>query len=619
MTVLSSDGRILELRLNSEGMWRERASLDEVDPDLVAAVIAYEDRRFFSHFGVDPLAIVRAVVGLVTEGRVVSGASSLTMQVARLLERDLRKRSLGAKVRQMLYALRLEFHWSKTDILQAYFTLAPYGGNVEGIKAASMAWLRRPLGELTMAEIGLLVALPQAPERRRPDRNPHAAIAAKNHVLSSIGEHLAMDTERLDEHLQEGLTVARYSPPSLAPHLLDRNLAGDGSAYAFGQPTTIDADWQETTTRILAEHVQRLDLPVNGAALVVERATGYVRAYVGSADYHDTARKGAINYLAANRSPGSTLKPLIYAAALDRRLIAENHVFDDRRFQRGGYAPANFDGTYAGAITLHEALIRSRNIPAIEVLHALGETTFENRIRSFIGSSAAQAEPAGLSLAVGGFYLTPEDLAELYLGLIDPVSSPRLSFLEEAPDLNTQPFVTEAASEAIQRLLAVTLPNGRIRVAKTGTSHKRQDALAVLVTRDHVIVVWFGTADNEPTESLTGTHVALPFAERLKAALGLDDPIIVARPAGDDSSARKALALRCPRLISFPEDGEWLRTEDKRIAVSGTKRDLMWFLNGAAVSVSNDDIPIPTGGALRVTADDGQCRETVEVFVEVID
>ena len=615
-TVLSSDGRLLELRLNSEGMWRESVSLDEVDPDLVDAVIAYEDRRFSSHFGVDPLAIARATLTMVTEGRVVSGASSLTMQVARLLRPDLRKRSLGTKVRQMLYALRLERHWSKADILEAYFTLAPYGGNVEGIKAASTVWLQKPPGDLTTSEIGLLVALPQAPERRRPDRYPHAAIAAKNHVLGSIAEHVGLDAERLREHRQEGLRLVRYSAPSLTTHLLDRNL--DHAGYVFGEPTAIDADWQETTARILANHVRRLDPPVNGAALVVERKTGYVRSYVGSADYLDASRKGAINYLAANRSPGSTLKPLVYAVALDRRLITEHHVFVDRRLQRDGYAPTNFDGTHAGAITLREALIRSRNVPAVEVLHALGTTNVENKIRSLIGSSVAQAEPSGLSLVVGGFYLTPESLAELYLGLVDPLSPPRLSFVEGRMAINPYPFVTEAAAETIQRLLAVTLPNGRLRVAKTGTSHNRQDALAVLVTRRHLIVVWFGTADHDPTEFLTGTHVALPFAEQLKEGLGLLDPVVVLRSA-DTEPAGRMLEPACPRLIDYPEDEEWIRTEDNRIEVSGTRRDITWYLNGAVASVSNDGITIPTGGSFRVTAADGPCRETSEVFVELVD
>lgn len=615
-TVLSSDGRLLELRLNSEGMWREPVSLDEVDPDLVDAVIAYEDRRFFSHFGVDPLAIVRATLALMTEGRVVSGASSLTMQVARLLQPDLRKRSLGTKVRQMLYALRLERHWSKTDILEAYFTLAPYGGNVEGIQAASRVWLQKPPGELTMSEIGLLVALPQAPERRRPDRHPDAAIAGRDHVLGSIAEHVGLDAERLREHRQEGLRLVRYSPPSLATHLLDRNL--DHADHGSGEPSTIDADWQETTVLILADHVRRLAPPVNGAALVVERKTGYVRSYVGSADYLDASRKGAVNYLAANRSPGSTLKPLVYAVALDRRLIAEHHVFVDRRLQRDGYAPTNFDGTHAGAITLREALIRSRNVPAVEVLHALGAANVESKIRSFIGSSVARAEPSGLSLVVGGFYLTPESLAELYLGLVDPLSPPHLSFVEGRTAFNPHPFVTEAAAETIQRLLAVTLPNGRLRVAKTGTSHNRQDALAVLVTRRHLIVVWFGTADHEPTEFLTGTHVALPFAEQLQEALGLHDPVLVLRTV-DTEAAGRALEPACPRLIEYPEDEEWIRTEDNRIEVSGTSRGIAWYLNGAAVSVSNDGISIPTGGAFRITAVDGACRETSEVFVELVD
>ena len=642
-TVLAADGRMLELRLNADGRWREQIALHEIDPDLVAAMLAYEDRRFYFHVGVDPIAIVRAALSVVTTGRVVSGASSVTMQVARLLNPDLRKRSLGAKIRQMWYALRLEYHWSKAEILRAYFQLAPYGGNVEGIKAASMAWLQKPPAELTMTEIGLLVALPQAPEQRRPDRHPQAAMAAKNHVLRTVGDHLAMDAEVLDEHLGERLRVTRYVPPSLAPHLLDRNHAD--RSYAFGQPTTINADWQETTTRALAQQVRRLRPPINGAALVVERKTGYVRAYVGSADYLDAARKGAVNYLRAKRSPGSTLKPLIYAAGLDRRLIAEHHVFQDRRLQRGGYAPVNFDGSYSGAITLREALLRSRNIPAIEVLDALGVTIFENRLRSFLGSSVANAEPAGLTLAVGGFHLTSENLAELYLSLVDPSSAPRLRFMADSPDSlhdteeeggrysagggwpgfsgetiddGSQPLATQTASDTIQRLLAVTLPNGRIRVAKTGTSHGRQDALAVLVTKHHLIVVWFGTPDHEPSEDLTGVHVALPFAEQLQAALGLDDPVVVLLEP--EVEPQGVMASSCPpRLIDFPESGEWIRTEDKHVAVSGTGRELTWFLDGAAVSIENAGIAIPTGGAFRITAAAKECRETVEVFIELVD
>ncbi|MDE0190483.1 MAG: transglycosylase domain-containing protein, partial [Gammaproteobacteria bacterium] len=219
-TVLAADGRMLELRLNSDGRWREQIALHEIDPDLVAAMLAYEDRRFYSHVGVDPIAIVRAALSVVTTGRVVSGASSVTMQVARLLNPDLRKRSLGAKIRQMWYALRLEYHWSKAEILHAYFQLAPYGGNVEGIKAASMAWLQKPPAELTMTEIGLLVALPQAPEQRRPDRHPQAAMAAKNHVLRNVGDHLAMDAEVLDDFFDQRQTVTPKLPPNHGTHQL---------------------------------------------------------------------------------------------------------------------------------------------------------------------------------------------------------------------------------------------------------------------------------------------------------------------------------------------------------------------------------------------------------------
>ena len=310
----ANNNEILELRLTSSGHWREPISLDEVDPILIDVLIAYEDKRFNKHSGVDIVAVVRAAWQFIFSGKITSGASTLTMQTARLMHRDLAKRSLLTKLHQMAFALRLERQWSKDKILETYLSLAPYGGNIEGIKAASQAWFQKPPSQLTLSEAALLVAIPQSPESRRPDRFPENAYKAKAKVIDAIADNLDITPELIAELKTEALPIRLRRPKSIAPHLFDRIKRTSSETH-----TTVSPEWQRQVSGIISNFINGYAEPVNGAALIVERKTGKVRAYVGSADYKSKNRKGGINYLTSIRSPGSTLKPLIYAKAIDRK------------------------------------------------------------------------------------------------------------------------------------------------------------------------------------------------------------------------------------------------------------------------------------------------------------
>ncbi len=609
ITVRDRTGYPIQLRLNSTGKWRESASLNDIDPRLVEALIAYEDQRFFSHSGVDLLAVARAGVSFVSEARIVSGASTITMQLARLLNPDIRERSILNKLRQMLFALRIEQHLEKPEILEAYFTLAPYGGNIEGVVAASWAWFGRTPMQLTASEIGLLVALPQSPERRRPDRNVEAAISAKNHVLATIAPRLHVTEQALSEYLEEGINTQQFQPPSFANHLLDVNL----ERSVFSEVSSINADWQYVVQGLLTEQLTSLDAPINGAVLIAERRTGAVRVYHGSADYNSTERLGANNYLATLRSPGSSLKPFIYAFALDRGLIEPNHVFSDRALQRDGYAPSNFDSGFWGDVTLREALVTSRNVPAVRTLEMLGSGSFVRSIENYLQRNTRLPDP-GLSLAVGGYYVTAEQLTELYLGLADPKDRPSLVFRDSRASSHPEPLVSEQTSEVIQSLMSVDRVDGSILVAKTGTSQDRQDAWAVLVTRDHVVTVWFGTPNNEETVVLTGAEVALPFAQRIERALMLSPPSI--SPPTFSSPQASVERVNCPILLEYPEDGEWIRSDDLRIAVGVNGRDARVYVNGHRVDMDRASISLDSPGAYSITVEQGRCSQTADVFVE---
>ena len=611
--IRSEAGEIMNLRLTSKGFWREKVFLSELDPNLIRTLIAYEDQRYWKHHGVDPLALVRAIFDYIKSGDISSGASTLTMQTVRLMDPNLARRTFTTKLRQMLAAIRLDAHWSKEAILEAYFTLAPYGGNIEGVSAASEAWFQKPPKDLRLNEIALLVALPQSPERRRPDRYPDNAYAAKIGVLKKVQGRLSIGDGALNEALMEQLPARLVKPKSYAPHLADR-LTG---STLPGNKTTINEEWQKQVQSIVEAKIQNFPAPIQAAALVVERRTGNVKAYVGSSEYKSKERKGANNFLTAVRSPGSTLKPLIYGKALQRNLIEFNEVFNDANFYRGGYNPTNFSNTYSGKVTLKDALLRSLNIPALITLEKLNPRIFEAELKNLINAPVASDKEAGLSLAVGGFYLNAEQLASLYLMAIDPMMSEDISFISGqgqksgAKDAN---FLNNQAAEQIVHLLIQNLPNGERVAFKTGTSFARHDAWSIQIFKSHIVIAWFGTPDNQPTEILTGRDAAFPLSNEIGLALALKAPEIPKIQISNEASPTEE-GIVCTTLIDYPENGAWIKSDNAVIRVIGSQT-ADWYLNAKKFDASQKQVQLLEPGIQRLTAKSSECSQTNEFFVE---
>ena len=611
--IRSETGEIINLRLTPNGFWREKASLENIDPDLIKTLIAYEDKRYWTHHGVDPLALLRAAFDYITSGEISSGASTLTMQTVRLMDPNLAKRTFTTKARQMLAAIRLDAHWSKEAILEAYFTLAPYGGNIEGINAASEAWFQKPPKDLRLTEIAMLVALPQSPERRRPDRYPAATYAAKKVILQKVQNRLDINDEALNEALLEQLPARLVRPTSYAPHLADRI---SGFKPHIGR-TTINQEWQKQVQNIIETEIHKFPAPIQAAALVVERQTGRVKAYVGSSEYGSSERKGANNFLTAVRSPGSTLKPLIYGKALQRNLIKFDEVFNDSNFYRGGYNPTNFDNTYSGKVTLKDALLRSLNIPALVTLEKLDPKVFEAELTSLMRTSQSQQQEAGLSLAVGGFYLNAEQLASLYLMALDPGFTRRISFNPAGDQTVSNAdfgLLNDDAAKQILHLLIQNLPSGERVAFKTGTSFARHDAWSVQIFKSHLVISWLGTPDNQPTEILTGREAAFPISNEIGLALALKAPELPTLRIPNKitvTGENKA----CTTLINYPENGAWIRSDNAIIRVVGSE-DADWYLNAKKLGPFQKQVQLIQPGIQRLTAKSAACSQTTEFFVE---
>lgn len=611
--VYSEEGEPLASRTSVDGYWRLPAKLGDIDPKLVRFLVAYEDKRFWSHPGVDPIALARASWDLITSGEVKSGASTLTMQTARLLYPELAKKTILTKLKQMAVAIKIEYHWSKEQILEAYFTLAPYGGNIEGIITGSEAWLSRNPRYLTDREAALFVALPQSPESRRPDKHPSVAEQATSRVLNSIAGDVGLSRERLKEATQEPLPLRIGSLSYNDQHLIDRLMS-----FREGElVTTINNQWQSVAHSILKRHVEKYPQFVNGSLMVVERRSGDVKVYVGSEGYHNKVRKGAINYLSTPRSPGSTLKPLIYGLALNRNLLKPNSVLQDSEIQVAGYAPTNFDDGFHGNVTLRDALIQSLNIPAIQTLNQLGADLVDNQIRRYLKLSYDQSEKPGLSLAVGGLYLTAENIANLYLGITDQPSA-SINFSNESEASLKEPLISSSSSNDLLSLMTQVDSSGRRYILKTGTSNGKRDAWSIYVTQNHIVLVWLGTADNQVTDELVGVKSAAPIGQDLIASLALDEPQY-SQFVASELSIRRIESKDCPRLIQYPENDELVVVTNHLLKVKGVSDNLVWYLDGERVLSRNQAIAIPSKGAHSLSARTENCTTHHRIYVETLE
>lgn len=528
-------GKLLRAFTTAGGRWRLPVTVEDVDPRFVALLKMYEDRRFDTHTGVDARGMVRAAWQLAINRSVVSGGSTLTMQAARLLE-PRADRTIPSKLRQIVRAWQLERKFSKRDILNLYLALAPYGGNLEGIRAASIAYFGKEPKRLSIGEQALLVALPQSPETRRPDRYPGPARTARNRVLARAVQSGLIPSVEAARGRSETIPVARKPFPMLAPHATGQ--AHRSSPKQKRLHFTYVKHLQTTLENLILEHAMRIGPQISGAAIVIENATGHVLARVGSADFFSAARAGANDMTEALRSPGSSLKPFIYALAFENGVAHPETILEDRRTRYGSYAPENFDMTFQGQVTARTALQHSLNIPAVAVLNEVGAPQFVARLKNAGAQiKIPDASPAGLALALGGLGVTLSDLAKLYAGLANGGKVPELV---ERLDLKhgrapvrrvTAPVAAWYVADILRGAPPPANARGGQIAFKTGTSYGYRDAIAVGFDRHYTIAVWFGRADNGAVPGLVAREFAAPVLFDAFARLG-SERVPVTRPPG---------------------------------------------------------------------------------------
>jgi penicillin-binding protein 1C len=647
--VLDRDGQLLRAFATADGYWRLGTNLDQVDKNFVDMLIAYEDKRFWDHHGVDLLAIGRAALQLISNGRIVSGGSTLSMQLARLIEpRD--SRSIGSKVKQVIRAIQIERRLTKREILERYLTLAPYGGNLEGARAASLAYFGKEPKRLTVSEAAMLVALPQLPEKRRPDRNAKTALAARDRVLQRMVEAGKLPEREAARAALDPVPQARRALPALAAHAADMALK---TAKGDEPPQlTIRKSVQEGLEAVARDAARKLGPKLSVAMVLADSRTGDILGEVGSADFFNSSRSGWIDMTRVLRSPGSTLKPFIYGLAFEQGMIAQETMIEDSPADFNGYRPKNFDMGYQGDVTIRQALQLSLNVPAIRVLDAVGPTRLLARFRQAGVSPVLPVNEApGLAIGLGGVGVTLRDLVQLYTGL---ANGGKVHALRDGTEAKP---VTDAAATILDApanwqitdiLGGMRPPQGALQrgiAYKTGTSYGYRDAWSIGFDGRYVLGVWVGRADAGAVPGLSGYVSAAPilfegFVRSGLAAIALpaqpagvlrprpdELPVTLARfgPAGGATAA--GVTEPAPRIV-FPPDGarvDLAAASDQSsplvLKLQGGRAPFRWLANGKPL-VGLDRTrtatwqPDGTGYSTLTVIDAAGRAASVKIFVE---
>ncbi|MGV8935495.1 MAG: penicillin-binding protein 1C [Allorhizobium sp.] len=576
--VRDGEGQLLRAFATREGRWRLKTTASEVDPQFVAMLLAYEDRRFYDHHGVDLLALGRAALQLIGSGHIVSGGSTLSMQVARLIE-PRRERSFLAKFIQIARALQIERRLDKAAILDLYLTHAPYGGNLEGVRAASLAYFGKEPRRLTVAESALLVALPQLPENRRPDRHPQEATAARHRVLERMGDAEILAHGEIARAGLSPVPSKRQQLPALAAHLAETARRRTPGADVYS--TTLRKDVQSALETVAFEAAKKLDPKVSLAMVMADATTGEIVAELGSADYFDAGRSGWIDMTRSPRSPGSTLKPFIYGLAFEQGLVAQETIVEDRPADFFGYRPKNFDMRYQGDVSVRQALQLSLNVPAVRLLDAVGPVRLMVRLRrADVRLLLPAGEAPGLAIALGGVGITLKDLVQLYAGLANSGKPVRLGDgIGETTfgPIDGEPLVEPIAVWNVADALSAVIPPSGSRpmgiAYKTGTSYGYRDAWSVGFDGRYVLGVWLGRPDNGAVPGLTGFGSAAPILFEAFLKSGISGTPLPKPPAGavrisqselppsqrrfsvDPSGLLQTSAREKPPQIVYPPEG----------------------------------------------------------------
>lgn len=515
--VVDQEGYPLRAFADKNGLWRYKVKLDEVSPYYIDALLAYEDRYFYYHPGVNPFSLLRAIWQFLSNGQVVSGGSTLTMQVARILYPH--QRSVTGKLQQILRALQLEWHLSKQEILTLYLNYAPFGGTIEGVQAASYLYLRKPVSELRAAEAALLAVLPQAPSRYRPDRYPKRAQQARDKVIDRLVAFQYWDKTTAGRVKQEPVSVWKPQQPFVAPLLarrLQQALAKQRLINSY-----INRDLQQRIASYIKDYVSLQGEDVSAAVLVVDNNTQQVIAYIGSADMADEKRAGHVDMIQAVRSPGSTLKPFLYGLAIDKGLIHSSSLLADVPRVNSYYRPGNFSDGFAGPITASDALQRSLNIPFVQLIEAYGEQDFVNKFAHVLQPLTVPENKANPAIILGGVGTTLESLVTLYSNF---VNQGRVKALQFSPQIKTaagrELLSPEAAWITWSTLTGVEVPEsyrGGLSSSqrpiigwKTGTSWGNRDTWSIGSSKQHTIGVWVGRPSGAPLKGALGISTAAP-------------------------------------------------------------------------------------------------------------
>ncbi|WP_035660324.1 penicillin-binding protein 1C [Bradyrhizobium sp. STM 3809] len=605
-TVVDRHGKLLRAYAMADGRWRLPVSArKDVDPTYLKLLFAYEDQRFYDHHGVDPRALARAAIQLGSHGHIVSGGSTITMQLARLLE-PRRQRSLHAKLRQIVRALELERKLSKDEILDLYLALAPYGGNLEGIRAASIAYFGKEPKRLSLAEAALLVALPQSPETRRLDRHPEAARRGRDRVLDRMVSENVISADEAAQAKAQPVPALRKPMPILAPHAADQ-----AAAAVKDQPVirlTLDSSLQKVLEPLARDRAVALGPNVSVGIIVVDNDSGDVLAHVGSADYFDEKRAGQVDMTRAVRSPGSTLKPFIYGLAFEDGFVHPESLIEDRPVRFGSYAPENFDMTFQGTVPVRKALQLSLNVPAIVLLDRVGASRLSSRLKQAGGNLVLPKDEApGLAMGLGGVGVTLQDLAQLYAGFPRLGTTRPLREIMAADDKDDgrEPMrlMDAVAAWQVGNVLLGTPPPenaARNRIAfKTGTSYGYRDAWSVGFDGRVTIGVWVGRPDGAPVPGLVGRVVAAPILFDAFARSGRLPAALPKPPKGALVANNSKLPLPLRR---FRPIGELVRTGAEQAP------HIQFPLNGSRIDVDRSGGPeasvMPvkvSGGVLPLT------------------
>lgn len=527
--IYDRNGKMMRAFLAPDEMWRMRVEFDDLSPILIDAVVSYEDKYFYRHAGINPVSVVRAAIANIRAGRFVQGASTITMQVARMMEP--KERTIGGKLIEAFRAIQLELRFSKDEILTHYFNLAPYGGNIVGAGAASYAYFGKGPEQLSVGDAALLAAIPKSPNAIRPDMSHRNAVDARAKVLRLMAANGKITDAQLREALSESITDQRFPIPFEIPHL--STYLAQEYPHSQNVTTTIDAKIQH-----LAEEVLRVRMSpfrkigiMNGAVVVIDNSTREVLALVGSYDFFESESDGQVNGAMAPRSPGSALKPFVYALGIDRGVITPMSLLYDVPVDYSGYSPENYDATHRGAVTVEDALTRSLNVPAVNLSAELGEIGVYSLLKEAgITTLDKPAGHYGLSLVLGGCEVTLLELTNIYAGLANGGLFEKYHLVISDKRSSARRFLSPEAcyilSEMLSELRRPDLPAvwdwsiDMPKVAwKTGTSYGRRDAWSIGYTPNYTVGVWVGNFNGKGIPELVGAEAAAPVLFGIVSAL----------------------------------------------------------------------------------------------------